>query len=132
MIAAKIPIWAVIMFVTLNTFTAAGKHSIFIQIPAYKCASVSKVIAVFFCTEKTVYAIFRTQYEILCYPYALWICLVVTNNLIRYVLFHNHFTSNFSLYTLFDNWYNFIHNKYEYLLMKSGCYWELTWFILSI
>ena len=53
---------------------------------------------------------------------ALWICLVVTNNPIRYVLFHSHHTSYFSLYVLFDNWFNFIHNTYEYLLMKSGCF----------
>ena len=86
-------------------------------------------------TEKTVYAIFRTQYEKLCYPDALdalLTSLVVTNNLIRYVLFHRHYTSYFSLYTLLDKWYNFIHNTYEYLLMKSGCYWQLTGFILSI
>ena len=48
----------------------------------------------------------------------------MTNNLILYVLFHSHYTFNFSLNILFDN-------TYEYLLMKSGCYWELTWFILS-
>ena len=30
--------------------------------------------------EKTVYAIFRTLYEILCYPDALWTCLVVTRD----------------------------------------------------
>ena len=83
-------------------------------------------------TEKIVYTKFRTLYEMLCYPDALWTCLVVTNNLILYVLFHSHYTSNFSLYILSDNWYNFIHNTYEYLLMKSGCYWELTRFILSI
>ena len=83
-------------------------------------------------TEKTVYALFRTQYEKLCYPDALWTCLVVTNNLILYLLFYSHYTSNLSPYILFDNWYTFIHNTYEYLFMKSGCYWELTWFILSI
>ena len=83
-------------------------------------------------TEKTVYAIFRTLYEILSYPDALWTCLIVTNNLILYLLFYSHYTSYFSQINLFDNWYNFIHNTYEYLLMKSGCYWELTWFILSI
>ena len=83
-------------------------------------------------TEKTVYAIFRTLYEILCYPDALWTCLVVTNNLILYVLFHSRYTSYFSLYTLLDKWYNFIRNTYEYLFIKSGCYWELPWFILSI
>ena len=47
------------------------------------------------CTEKTVYTKFRTLYEILCYPDALWTCSVVTNNLILYVLFHSHYTSNF-------------------------------------
>ena len=70
------------------------------------CISIQKP----FHTEKTVCTIFRTLYDIL--------CLVVSNNLILYVLFHSHYTSNFSLYILFV-----IHNTYEYLFMKWGCYW---------
>ena len=102
------------------------------QAPYLKTRVTAKSRTVINRTEKTVYAIFRTLYGILCYPDALWTCLVVTNNLILYVLFHSHYTFNFSLNILFDNWYNFIDNTYEYLFMKSGCYWELTRFILSI
>ena len=59
------------------------------------------------------------MYEILCYPDALWTCLAVTNKLILYVLFHSHYTSNCSLYILFDNWFNFIQNMYKHLFMKE-------------
>ena len=75
---------------------------------------------------------FPCQYEIVCYPDDLCTCSVGTNSLILNVLFHSHYKSNFSLHILFDKWYSFIHNTYGYLLMKSGCYWELTRFVLSI